>query len=213
VNGTLRTTLLLLVALPSLAYGSYLIYEHAQSRPPDPATAPPSALVDFILSRHFAALSPEEKKKFLTEATKRLSEMSDEESEHLKAMMARFKEERGNELRDTMMKIAKDMMVSEARQLVKIPPQDRAEWIDSRMDSWMAMMPRGPRGEGDDADREERRRRRQEEREQTLTPERQKKVIEHFQKRILPRTSAEERALVMTLMKEAAPRFAERFGK
>jgi len=203
----LRTWICLLIALPCLTGGAYLIYDYRAAIPPNVATASPDELIAFMLSDYFNRLSPAEQKEFTEAAMLRYAKMTDEQREIVEARIKKLRDENPEALREQSMRVWKQFVVSEAEQYVELPPDERGAWLDGRIAMWQAMGRSGDGRPGNETD--EQRQRRRERENEPISAEKQAKVVNFFQKQVLPRTTARERALVMTLIKDAAPKMRD----
>lgn len=202
---SLKTFIYTLVIIGGLGGGGWLIYDYRMSIPPDLDAATPAQLVDYTLTRHFDKMSEYERQKFIEETMTRYAAMTDAEREQVESVVAKMREENPDQLKNQMMKFYKGFFIGEARSYVQLPPDERAAWLDARMGMWMAIA--NQRNPEQRAKEEAERRKREEENEGPLTPERQQKIVNFFKKEILPNSTAEERALFVVLMKDAAPKF------
>jgi hypothetical protein len=198
-----KTIIGLLIAAVCLTSGVYLIHDHQAAVPPDTATASPDELVAFMLSDYFNRLSPDEQRRFTEAAMKRYASMTDPQREAVEARIKEMRENNPEQLREQATRVWKQFIVHEAEQYVQLPPAERKAWLDGRIAVWKAM---GANGRGPSGEVKERREQREKYDEQPLSPQKQEKVIGFFQTEVFPRTSARERALVLTLMKDAAPK-------
>jgi hypothetical protein len=203
----MKTAFYLLIIVGGLGYGSFRIWDFYASLAPDTATSEPADLVAFMLSDRFAKLSPEEQKRFIEESMKRYATMTDAQRAAIDSLIAERNKKDPKAMGEQMGRMWKNIVVTSAEDYVKIPPgPEREKWIDKEAARWKAMMPRddGQRRRGET---EEKRKQREEEEKGPMTQERQAKVLGFFQKEVYPRTTARERALVLTLIKDMAPRF------
>jgi len=200
-----KTLICLLIALPCLGVGGWLIVDYRQSIPPDLATAEPADLTAFMLSSHFNDLSLEQRKKYIEMAMKRYATMTEAQRKVVDEMVGKMRKDNPEQLREQAMKIWKGFVVVEAEQYVHLPLEKRKEWIKAKANQWKGMMGNGPGGKQADAERQRRREQREKQNRGPLTPERQAKIVGFFQTEVYPRSTARERALIMTLMKDAAP--------
>ncbi|QNN24459.1 DUF3106 domain-containing protein [Planctomycetales bacterium ZRK34] len=198
-----KTVISLLIAITCLSVGGYLIYDHRASIPPDLTSASPDELIAFMLSDYFNRLSPEDQRRYTEAAMKRYATMTDEQRELVEARIKTMREDNPEQLREQAMRVWKQFVVNEAEQYVQLPPEQRGAWLDGRIAMWKAM---GANGRGPKGESEERRREREKRQNEPISIDKQEKVITFFQDEVFPRTSARERALVLTLIRDAAPK-------
>ncbi len=203
------------VAVVCLMGGLLLIWSFAHASAPDPATAEPTELVTYILSEDFGQLPAEQRKRYLTLAMQRVSEMTDEQAAQLREMMKEWKQNKPKELKQAVVALFKNMMVSEARQYVQVPAEKRDQWLEQRIPQWMAMMPKrsAEQRAADEANLTEEQKKRREARRKGKDPRSQEEKLRDFQDNAMQMTTAEERSLIMGLMQDASPKMRVHFEK
>ena len=198
-----RGTVGLAAAALTLSLGVYLILDHRASIPPDTNTADPAELITYMLSHHFNDLPAAEQRRFTEEAMKRYVTLDEAQRKVVDERLGKLGEDDPEALREQAMRVWKGYVVAEAEQYVQIPPEHRQRWLAGRITIWKLM---GGDGKGP---RDEQARQRQKENEGPLTAERQGKIVEYFQTQVFPRSTARERALVMTLARDAGAKMRE----
>ena len=193
----------LIAAVVCLALGLYLIIDHRASVPPDTDTAEPAELVPYMLSDHFNSLSDAQQRRFTEESMRRYALMDEQQRAAVDARVGQLRQDDPDALREQAMRIWKGYVVAEAEQYVKLPPEHRERWLNGRIAVWKLM---GSDGRGP---RDEQSRRRQKENEGPLTAERQGRIVKFFQTEVFPRSTSRERALVMTLARDAGARMRQ----
>jgi hypothetical protein len=197
----------------SLVCGAVYLWSNGHTAP-DPTTAEPTALITYILSDEFAALPDEERKRYMTLAMKRVSEMTDEQADKLRQQMKQWKKDRPFELKMVARRLFTRMIVAEARQYVQVPAEQRSAWLDERLPQWMAMMPKPRTPAKDDAEAQKRQAEREKrEREGWKDKRSHEEKLKEFQDFSTELTSAEERSMILSLMQDAGPKFKTYFKK
>jgi hypothetical protein len=201
-----RRLIYLLIILAGLGGGGYLILDYRNSQPPDPVNDDPAQVVSFLLSPYFNRLGPDAQRRYTEAAMKRYVTMDDDQRTAVDAHLGKMRQTDGPAMRDQAMKVWKNFVVAEAQEYVQLPPDQRPDWLKSKIIQWKAMQPTRPPGApGTGPPGDNRSKERREREEGPLTPERQEKVVRFFQAEVMPRSTARERALVMSLAKDAAP--------
>lgn len=198
-----------------LSTGGWLIAGYIAAIPPDPANDDPQRVLAYFMGRHFDNLSEAERQAYLRAMMARWGSLDEEQRRLLQQQMRAQRQDDRAAFRERMAGVARDFIVSEARQYVELTPEQREQWLQGRFAMWqmMARTPMGTGGRGGDRDaggrggggggagdapQPE------------LTAERQERVIGFFQGEILPRTSARDRAMVTVLMRDAGQAMRQR---
>ncbi|MEX2671934.1 MAG: hypothetical protein WD294_07490 [Phycisphaeraceae bacterium] len=188
-----KTGIMLLITLLALGAGVYLILDYRATIPPDPANDDPETVIAFLLSDYHDRLSPTEQQRYVEQMLERYRTMDEKQRERVDAAVAAQREADGERLQNRMVEMWKTYVVSEAEQYVQLELHERQAWLQGRMAVWRAMGGGPPRGDRDRGSRNVA---------DELTDERQREVLGFFQKEILPRSTARERALVSIMARD-----------
>ena len=198
-----RRLLIAIGAAAALTLGVTLLVVHFASIAPDPDEADAGELIDYVVSERFNELPVDQRQAYIEAIARRYASMDESERQRIDDLVKRKHDEDADDFREQTMKLWKDMIVSAAESYVQLPPDEREVWLRGKMKYWEMLAKTF--GDGPDSDRaKERRQRQRERREEPLTAERQEKVVTFFKDQIMPQTTAKERALVMTVIRDAA---------
>ncbi len=195
------------VAAGCLLVGILLIVGFVGSVPPDPVRDDAEGVIAYLLDDDFHELPIARRRAYVEALVQRYGEMDEAQRRRVDEQVRRVREDDPDRMRDQMVRIWKDYVVSEGRRYLEVPPEQRRDWLERRVAVWKRMMP-GGRGRRDD-DRKDRgggegRGRPMDE---VLTPERQRKVLSFFQDEVMPHTSAADRAVVTLLARDVMTQF------
>ncbi|MFA9479563.1 hypothetical protein ACERK3_14835 [Phycisphaerales bacterium AB-hyl4] len=194
-----RYTLGSAVAVVCLTVGGWLIADYIASIPPDPANDDAAVVIDFFFSDHFERMSSVDRRAYTDALLARYQSMDRDQRGRLAETFSEQRDADRDRSRERMIELARNFMLREAETYADLPPEARAEWLEGRMGMWRMMGMDGDRrggggGGNRDRDREESR--------PEMTAERQVRTIAFFQDEVLPRSTARERALITTLMRD-----------
>ncbi|WP_432799309.1 hypothetical protein [Poriferisphaera sp. WC338] len=192
-----KTIVLLVLAALMLSYGSYLIHDHYAAIPPDPLTANNDDILGFLVSKHFANLPQSERQKYILAMAKRYYELSPEQREVAEQYFHKMNENNPDQMKERMIMVWKDFAVREASLYTQLPEEQRMPWLKKRIQFWRSMG--GLKAAPGPLERDKRRKQLND----PLTPEKQVKIVSFFQKEVMPRTSARDRAIVTIMAKDA----------